>query len=345
MKKLVIFNLRTDPASSVLGASIDWIEAFRDHFLVTDVVSTHVGKNVDLENVKILELGGGSTGARVKAVFRLFKFAIHIIRRRKEYLVFHHMSPRTAVFPGLLFMFFGIPQGLWYSHSSRPFSLRLSARIVDVIFSSEENSLPLSVQNAHFVGHGISLKRFGTNQSIDSRNNAILFIGRISPIKNLTNLINEVALLGKRLPIVLIGPQSDKKYIEYLRDCASTHKVSLKIKGSVNYSEVHSVMKQFKYFYSGMKNSVDKSALEAAMSGCLVLTTDLGTQELSGMKQAWELFVSDDVTNIHNQIEHLESLGAREINSLQEIVRNQSIRRNSLEDTIARIASIMKASQ
>jgi len=345
MKKLVIFNLRTDPASSVLGASIDWIEAFRDHFLVTDVVSTHVGKDVQLKNVRILELGGGSTRARIRAILMLFKFGIYLIVRRKEYLVFHHMSPRTAVFPGILFMIFGIPQGLWYSHSSRPLALRLSARIVDFIFSSEENSLPLKVQNTHFVGHGISLKRFGTNQPLGSRTWAILFVGRISPIKKLTHLIDEVALLGKKLPIMLIGPQSDMKYIEELKNCASAQNVSLTIDKPVNYDDVHSVMKKFKYFYSGMRNSVDKSALEAAMSGCLVLTIDSGTQDLSGMKRVWEKFVSSDISTIHNQIELLESLEEREIKVLQETVRNESIRRNSLEDTIARIASIMMASQ
>jgi len=130
-----------------------------------------------------------------------------------------------------------------------------------------------------------------------------------------------------------------------LKNCASAQNVSLTIDKPVNYNDVHSVMKEFKYFYSGMRNSVDKSALEAAMSGCLVLTIDSGTQDLSGMKRVWEKFVSSDISTIHNQIELLESLEEREIKVLQETVRNESIRRNSLEDTIARIASIMMASQ
>ena len=345
MRKLVIFNLRTDPTSSVLGASMDWIEAFREHFNVTDVVSTHVGKSAHLEGIQILEIGGGSIGARFVALKRLFNFAFHLILNKRDYFVFHHMSPRTAVFPGVLFKIFGIPQGLWYSHSSKPLALRLSSYIVDWVFSSETNSLPLRVQNSHFVGHGISLNRFDASQLITKRERAVLFVGRISQIKNLTYLINELASLSEMIPITLIGPQSDKSYVKELRALASKLGVSLTIKDPISYDEVNSIMKKFKYFYSGMNNSVDKSALEAAISGCLVLTTDLGTQELSGMKKVWDITASREILSIQNQIKALESLGEKDLITFQELVRNESTRQNSLEKTISKISSIMKESK
>lgn len=345
MRKLVIFNLRTDPDSSVLGASIDWIVEFRNHFIVTDVVSTHVGINANLQGVRTLEIGGGSLRARLKALIRLLKFALELIPKRTEYLVFHHMSPRTAVFPGTLFKMFGIPQALWYSHSSRPLSLALAERTVDWIFSSEKNSFPFDTPKAHFVGHGISLKRFGTLESNSHRENSILFIGRISRIKNLSYLIDEVASLDREFPLILIGPHPDFEYVRELRAQASERNVQMVISDSISYDNVHEVMKKYKYFYSGMKNSVDKSALEASISGCLVLTTDVGTQELSGMKRAWQTITPTAITEVRNQIKALESLSRKELDDFREIVRREAMLQNSLEKTISQISLIMKVSK
>lgn len=343
MKKLVIFNLRVDPSSPILGASIDWIEGFKNHFEITDVVSTYVDKNFRLENTRILEIGGGSLGARFLAILKLFKFALFLIPKRKEYVVFHHMSPRTAVFPGILFKVFGINQGLWYSHSSRPLALKLAIRIVDYIFSSEKNSFPITSFKAHFVGHGISLKKFGDVQLTKRRSSSVLFLGRLSRIKNLHKLIDAVAMLEEKIPITLIGPQSDKEYLEELEKSASKKNVTLIIKDSVNHDEVSQNMQQFKYFYSGMEKSVDKSALEAAISGCLVLTTDLGTQDLSGMKEVWDNCATIDFQTVDKQIEFLENLGQKELASLQEIVRSEAIAKNNLEKNISQICAIMES--
>ena len=104
-------------------------------------------------------------------------------------------------------------------------------------------------------------------------------------------------------------------------------------------------MKKYKYFYSGMKNSVDKSALEASISGCLVLTTDVGTQELSGMKRAWQTITPTAIAEVRNQIKALESLSRKELDDFREIVRREAMLQNSLEKTISQISLIMKVSK
>lgn len=342
MKKLVIFNLATDPENKVLGASIDWIEAFKDHFLVTDVVSTHVGRNFKLEHTKVLELGGGSLLSRGIAVMRLFRFAVNLISRKKDYFIFHHMSPRTAVFPGVLFKIFGIPQALWYSHSSKPITLKVALRIVDNLFSSESHSFPYDSKKLHFVGHGISLKRFNSNIQSKNRIRSILFMGRISEIKNLDKLIDENALSNAKLPIKLIGPIASKEYKHEIMNRAFQKSIELEVQDPVNYEEVGRIMNQYKYFYAGMMNSVDKSALEAAISGCFVLTTDIGTQELSGMKLIWEQLNRNVSGSIKEQIELLESLQEQQLSSFREISKTWAISKNALGNTIAQISSVMK---
>lgn len=341
MKKLVIFNLRTDESSDVLGAAIDWIKEFEENFIVTDVVSTHVGVHSINPKIKVLEIGGGNFVSRIRALFRLIIFAVRIIRHKNQYFVFHHMSPRTAVFPGILFRINRIPQGLWYSHSTKPLSLKLSVRIVTWIFSSEPNSFPIKNCHTNFVGHGISLKRFGVEENERTRNEGVLFVGRISPIKNLISVIEQISILEEKPRLTLIGPQHDVAYVEALKQTAQSLNVELSIEKPITYEEVNSRMLQYKFFYSGMNNSVDKSALEAAISGCLILSTDDGTLELSGMKRAWDVFFPERPKIIADQISILTRLSKQEYLDFRRIVMNEAARRNSLENTIKKIADVM----
>lgn len=343
MKKLVIFNLQTDPSSPTLGFTLDWIKGFQSHFLVTDVVSTHVGERLKLGKVRILELGGGDAQSRIIAFLKLFKFALGLIPKRNEYYVFHHMSPRTAVFPGILFKIFGIPQALWYSHHAKPVSLRVAVHIVNQIFSSEKKSFPIVSNRTYFVGHGIPLSRFTKVNLVEERLNEILCVGRISSVKNLDILLREVSLLQNKIPITLLGPNTDRNYADKLKSDASNLGVTLVIHGPVNYEQVHSVMRKYKYLYTGTQNSVDKSALEAAISGCLVLTTYEGVQELSGMTRVWDALRTKIPDTIHKQIEVLESVEDDQFSILRELVQIESRQRNDLDKTVFKMSSIMKS--
>ena len=100
---------------------------------------------------------------------------------------------------------------------------------------------------------------------------------------------------------------------------------------------------QFKYFYSGMKNSVDKSALEAAISGCLVISTENGTLHLSGMRKAWDEFQLAIPNSIQGQIMQLEELKNQDISLFQQIAQADAISKNGIEKTIHQIAKIMKS--
>jgi hypothetical protein len=93
------------------------------------------------------------------------------------------MSPRTAEILGPLFKLARIKQGLWYSHSNPSKELRFAARIVDKVFSSSVNSLPIRSTKARFVGHGINVSKFINIEESD-RKKAVLSLGRIAKIKN-----------------------------------------------------------------------------------------------------------------------------------------------------------------
>ena len=342
MKKLAIFNLETNSDSPVLAVGVDWILELSKYFSTTEVASTYVGETKYLGNIRVFELGGGSTGKRLRALTRLIRFSIPIILSKDDYTIFHHMSPRTAVFPGAIFRLMGIPQGLWYSHASKPLSLKVAVHTVNRIFTSAQQTMPISSPKNTFVGHGIPIKRFTELYQEFTQKNCVLFVGRINPVKRLDFLVSEVSRLEQRIPIVCIGPEFNGEYAQHLRTLAHQKKVDLTIKPSVYYQEVPQIMSCYKYFYSGTKGSVDKVALEASLSGCLILTTEEITLKLSGMDRVWKAIGQRPPQTIGNQIKLLAEIGTTELKSLHHLLIEECRKKNDLSKTIFKIVKIME---
>jgi hypothetical protein len=117
--RIVIFNLSMNLDNHVLANTNLWVNEFSKHFERVHVYSTHVGRYSVPNNVCVEEIGGGSFRKRAVALAKLTFIAFKLYKVRKDVVVFHHQSPRTAVYPGIIFRIFGVNQGLWYSHSSR----------------------------------------------------------------------------------------------------------------------------------------------------------------------------------------------------------------------------------
>lgn len=342
MNKLAIFNLETDEDSAVLAVSIDWILELAKYFDSTEVISTHIGRRTRLKDIRVVELGGGDYLSRLRALFRLSHISFKIIRQRHEYVIFHHMSPRTAVYPGFLFRLFGIKQGLWYSHSSKPFALRLASKIVDMMFSSTYNSIPINSLKVHQVGHGIPINRFTQLSGNSKRKNGILYMGRISPVKRLDVLITEVSKLKPTVSLTFQGLGSSDDYAKALQESGKRNKVVIELKKEVNYQEVPDIMATFKFFYSGTRNSVDKVALEAALSGCLILSQEDMTLELTGMKLVWKKLGIEPPQSISGQVEQLQLIKDEDLKNYRSLISATCSNQNNLEVTAKKIGQALK---
>jgi glycosyltransferase involved in cell wall biosynthesis len=342
VRKLVIFNLETDSQSPVLAVGIDWIVELSKHFESTQVVSTKVGDKSRLKNIKVVELGGGNLRQRLLAIIKLTLLSLPVLMDKSSYLIFHHMSPRTAVFPGILFRVFGIRQGLWYSHASTPISLKIAIRIVNQIFTSTKQSIPIGNAKTNYVGHGIPINKFRMFSDTRKRMGKVLYVGRISKVKRLDVLIREMAKLRAHKNIVYVGPEHQGAHARELQALAQAQSVELEMRPSVSYGEVPKLMASFKYFYSGTKGSVDKVALEAALSGCFVITLEQTTIDLTGMSVAWDVIGKGIPRTISGQIQLLESLEAKECEKIRRKIIENCQETTNLTNTVSKIVTALR---
>jgi glycosyltransferase involved in cell wall biosynthesis len=339
---LWIFNLETDLNSDVLAAAHDWIEEFALNFDEIKVYSTHVGLFNLPNNVTVNEIGGGSAFEKMVGLWRLLKLVPILFSRRKKSYVFHHMSPRTALILGIPIKLFGISQAIWYSHSKASISLKISQYFVSTIFSSIPGALPLKTKKAKFVGHAINSKKFN-KLNVETNRYGIVSVGRITNIKRLDHLLREVSelpnSLKSELEVKLIGNHTDsQEYYQQLILIAESNGVKLSIFDSMDYKDIPNVLKKAKYFYSGTPNSVDKAAIEAAMSGCLIISENENVLSLTGMSDIWTYMAEQRPMRIVDQILKLEKLSVDQNLQIAKTISTSATKKSDLSSTIFSIS-------
>ncbi len=341
-KGLVLFNLETDLDSRVLASNHDLLNEFSKRYKKVFVYSTHVGRTKLPENVHIVELGGGTPIRKAIAVLKILKVGFWLMKENKNVQVYHHMSTRTLLILGPLCKALRIPTLLWYSHSVADRSLKLSHRFADVCLSSTQNSFPVNARNFCAIGHGIALEKFeSVSKLVEFDRKNILALGRLVPIKRLEKIIDILGdmstgpstELGR---LFFIGPSNTSvEYRDMLTRTAILKKVDLEILDAVNYEDIPSLLSEFSIVYSGTPRSVDKAVLEAAISGCFIVSASPTVQYLTGMDKLWP--DSETKLDIALQLKFLQSLDSESLVKARLNVMNTARKKNDLSNQVEQI--------
>jgi glycosyltransferase involved in cell wall biosynthesis len=336
MKKLIVYNLETNLDSPVLAATHDWLVSFADHFDEVTVYSTHVGRHNLPHNVKVVELGGGSATKRLIAIGRLSRSFLVSIPKRKQLLVFHHMSTRTLLILGPLYRLLQVKQILWYSHSKKSMSLRFSLGYANKIFTSTQGAFPFNSRNLKYIGHGIQTQRFreAYRNSKVVRRDAIA-LGRVAKIKKIEEAIHAIAQLEfSKIRLICVGNQdADLSYTTDLTKMSQESKVEILFKGAINYSQIPSELANYEYVYTGTPGSVDKAVIEGACAGCFVITSEESALQITGMAKIWVQLGHKDIPDLANQFKILSNLGEEEKERLRLRLSEYACSANDISQT------------
>ena len=342
---LFVFNLELNLESEVLAVAHDWVEEFATIASKVYVFSTHIGSTSLPENVKIVEIGGGSPLKKIVGLLRLFQQIPLIYELRRNLVVFHHMSPRTVLILGPVFRFLRIPQGLWYSHSHKSLELVISSRIVNKLFSSTKQAIPLESRKSEFVGHGIPIKKFiKWRDSNDNRAMQMVSVGRLASIKKYEHGISLASKLhGGKNSFIIIGPgNKESEYPIALRELASTLGVNLFFLGPRNYREIPDLMANTKYFFSGTPRSVDKAVIEAALSGAFILSENKNAMYLGGMQSLINSWGRENQPSLEEIVATIEDFTTGELQDARLRVSLEAERLSNLNNTCRSILSCLQ---
>ncbi|OGF34852.1 hypothetical protein A2468_00845, partial [Candidatus Falkowbacteria bacterium RIFOXYC2_FULL_46_15] len=301
--KILICTQKVDLNDDILGFFHSWIAEFVKHCEKVTVICLCRGEYDLPGNVKILSLGKEEKSlcvmryalcvTRLKYIARFYRY---IWRERKNYdKIFVHMNSEYVVLGGWLWKLWNKKIGLWYVHKAIPWQLKIAEKFVGVIFTASRESCNLASQKIKVVGHGIDLRKFEIrNLKLEIGNIfKIIYVGRISPIKNQELLIGAIDILRRdtalpRLSVKLIGGtiyEKDEEYLGKLKNLVKEKKLGgvVEFVGSVPNKDIN------KYYSEAdlavnlcPTGGVDKAVLEAMAAGLPVIVFNKTFENILG---------------------------------------------------------------
>jgi glycosyltransferase involved in cell wall biosynthesis len=178
MTRLLFVTQQVDPAHPTLGAAAAMVRALAERFDEVVVVASSASLDSLPANVRFRSFAAPSQalrGLRFEVVL-----ARELARGRPDALL-AHMSPVYALLAVPVLRALRVPVLLWFTQQRGGAHLGRAARVVDVILSVDERSVPIASPKVRAIGHGIDTSMFECAPR--GRELRLLSLGRYSAVK------------------------------------------------------------------------------------------------------------------------------------------------------------------
>lgn len=334
--KLLILTQKVDQEDTVLGFFHGWVREFAAHCEEVTVIALGVGEYQLPDNVRVFSLGKEGGESRIKYLFNFYRY---IFRERNHYdAVFVHMNQEYVLLGGIFWRLLGKRIFLWRNHRDGDFLTDLAVSLSSKTYATSPQSYVKQQhpEETRIMPVGVDTEQFAQSKMVTRDPRAILFFGRISPIKRVELFLEVMRKLKERGVVCvahIVGDpanEGDSEYLEKLRAFIAANDLSSFVtispgvpnnKAPELYSS-HGIMMNFT-----VNGSFDKTIIEAMACETLVLTTN---DALSG--EVPELFLSKeaDAAILADRLEMLLALSETEQQVYGKKLRDYVIEKHSL---------------
>lgn len=356
--RLLFITQKIDRNDDLLGVFHEWVKKLALKFELVNVICLYKGEYDLPDNVKIYSLGKEEfpdykKPNKLKYILKFYKY-IWLLRNEYD-SVFVHMNPEYVVLAGPLWKLLGKKVVLWYAHYLSSLKLRVAVFFTDKVVTAIKEAFPFNTKKLLVLQQGIDIDKFSqpSGDGFKSEDNRlkILFLGRISPVKNLEILIEALSILNREnhnFHLNIVGGPTDK-------DSDYFHKIKEKIKvleneenvsflGKVPNCKTPEIYNENDIFVNLTKTgSFDKTTLEAMASGSLVLVSNeaFGGIFDTRLKELL-MFKEGNAVDLASKIEKLASLSFEEKNAIKKELRNIIVKNHSLDKLIDKLAYVLE---
>lgn len=300
--RLLITTQAVDINDPVLGFFHGWIAEFGKHFEQVYVICLKEGEHALPENVHVYSLGKEHGENRFKYVWRFYRYAWKL---RSEYdVVFSHMNPHYIVLAGLFWRCFGKRMFLWRNHAKMNLKTWIAAQFAERVFYTSPFACTRRFKHSVQMPVGIDTNLFKCDDSIARVPKSVLFLGRLSTVKRPELFMRAAALLtGYTVNVYGDIGHALKKTMEDLR--RESRGLAVFYPGVKNSETPKIYSCHDIYVNLTPEGSMDKTVLEAAACGALVLVSNRSFQ---GLVPEECLFMGETPTDIAEAIQKFADL-------------------------------------
>jgi len=196
------------------------------------------------------------------------------------------------------------------------------------------------------VGQAVDHQRFKrVESSIKDMNSVIeiVSVGRISRAKALEKIFCDLTPVAKKLKLILhlYGQILDRKYAGELKMLARESNIELEFRETVKYQELPAILQRYNLYFTGTEKAIDKAAVEAAMSGLIVLSNNMNLLRILGLSSFYELADGQHFA-IENQLNSLLEVDRETLNTLSRALSDTAVSRFSISNSINEYLQITK---
>ncbi|MDD5153024.1 MAG: glycosyltransferase family 4 protein [Candidatus Pacebacteria bacterium] len=337
--KLLVITQKIDREDGVLGFFHGWVELMASKFTEVRVICLEKGSYNLPSNVSVYSLGKENGASRVKYIINFYRY---IWRNRNSYdAVFVHMNQEYVLLGFPLWKILGKKIFLWRVHPLGTFLTDISVALSHKVFSTSPYAYVGRHKKTEIMPAGVDIEKF--SPSGENRQNAILFLGRVAPIKRPEVLIDAMQnlVLHKRFcpNVVFVGnvSEKDEEYFKSLKKYVKERKISkyISFQSAVPHTEVPSILRNYEFYVNATPTgSLDKTIFEAMACGTIVITSNKALKNILPNKL---IFEEGDMHSLTRSLIAVFSMSQAERNDLGNTLRKYVVEHNGLTALIDKL--------
>jgi glycosyltransferase involved in cell wall biosynthesis len=333
--RLLITTQAVDTSDPVLGFFHGWLIEFAKHFEEISVICLKEGVHDLPPNVHVYSLGKEGGESRCKYILRFFRYVWRL--RQHHDAVFSHMNPHYIVLAGWFWRLGKKRVFLWRNHAQMNIKTWVAAQFSERVFYTSPFACTRRFAHAVQMPVGIDTVRFAPIPGVVREKGSVLFLGRLSPVKR-PELFMRTAALLTGMPVHVYGDVPPESGIQ-LSDMRRLAGNAVLFHGAVRNTETPRIYSEHDmYINLTPEGSMDKTVLEAAACGTLVLATN----------RSFETYVPAvcmlrDVSpmGIAESIQRLHALPVGEKEAYRKELRDMVVRTHSLTRLAETLVTIL----
>lgn len=339
---LLVLNYVMDRTHPALSHQVDVVEGLATHFAAVTVLTGASSYGSKFQNIRVISTNW-EQGKNLRNVLNFYYHFFLVIRQKKYSAVFSHMTLVQSALVAPILRILKIKHYVWYAHAKKTIFLSWTYFWVDAIITSTRGSCPLRGQKIVYLGQSVNPLQFPQRGSLRFPLTKCVHVGRMDPSKNLGDIISTVEVLRLRFPFLtlnLVGNPSTLDSIEYVSELKRSWAKALEsgwltFEGAIPRAQVPEKLLENDVFVHAFSGSLDKSLIEATLTGMPVVTINKEYINEFGSWRDGEISLESELTTL---LETSEVEVRREVDTRVLVGANS----HSFENWILRLASILR---
>ena len=346
--KLLMITRKVDKDDAQAGFTYGWVKKLGERVDQLKVICLEKGNTDNLsDNIEIFSLGKENGKNRIKEFINFQKGALKFIKQVDG--VFCHMNPEYTILIAPYAKLFRKKIITWYSHKAINWKVRLINILADKIITPTQEAFGINSKKKKIIGHGIDTDLF---KPVENRKKndilEIISVGRISPIKDYSTLIEAVSLIKDKidLKVKIIGGwdyKDQKIHLEELKKMIKKYGLNNQVffVGSIKYENL------LEYYQKAdlsinlcPTGSPDKAVLEAMACGLPVLVANETFKEDFGIYANKLIFKHRNPEDLSKKIAEL--VKDNQMNEIGLHLRKQAFKNHNINNLMDKILNVFK---